>query len=160
MVVGSHEYNLTDWDVARVTPSRVREGPALDPERDEVRPSPVTEGYVWMPCRISQTWMQGVCALSLRALRSVFVLLGLARRGRSQTVAVKPTRLKREGWRLDPRCLNRGIRELEHHGFVDVKWQRGKPLLVTILDPPVTCPKGRPETIVVVKSKGGVGASG
>ena len=135
MIVESHEYNLTEWDVARGTPSLGRERAAPD-EHEEVRPLHVTKGYFWMPCRISQTWMQGACAMNLRALRSAFVLLGLARRRRSQTVAVKPTRLKQEGWHLDPRCLNRGIRDLERHGFVAVEWRTGKALLVTILDPP------------------------
>jgi hypothetical protein len=52
------------------------------------------------------------------------------------TVQIKPRVLEREGWRLDRRGFNRGVHELERRGFMDIKSSPGKPLTVTIIDPP------------------------
>jgi hypothetical protein len=93
--------------------------------------------YLWIPNRTSQGWMQGVCRLSLRALRAACVVRGLAGRVRSMTVEVRPHQLEQEGWQLDRRGLNRGFRELEVMGFVTIRFRKGKALRVTILDPPV-----------------------
>jgi hypothetical protein len=95
-----------------------------------------SEPYWWIPNKTSQTWMQGVCRLGLRALRAACIIRGLAGRQRSMTVQLKPRALEREGWRLDRRGLNRGIYELERRGFMDIKSSPGKPLTVTIVDPP------------------------
>jgi hypothetical protein len=51
-------------------------------------------------------------------------------------VQLKPKTLEREGWRLDRRGLNRGLYELERKGFLKIKSSPGKPLTVTIIDPP------------------------
>jgi hypothetical protein len=80
--------------------------------------------------------MQGVCTLGLRALRAACIIRGLAGRQRSGTVQLKPRALEREGWRLDRRGLNRGLYELERKGFLNIKSSPGKPLTVTIVDPP------------------------
>lgn len=95
-----------------------------------------SEPYWWIPSRTSQTWMQGVCSLSLRALRAACVIRGLAGRQRSMTVQIKPRVLELEGWRLDRRGFNRGVHELERKGFLDIKSSPGKPFTVTIVDPP------------------------
>jgi hypothetical protein len=88
------------------------------------------------PSKTSQMWMQGVCTLSLRALRAACIILGVAGRQRSRTLQLKPRALEREGWRFDRRGLNRGIYELERKGFLDIKSSPGKSLTVTIVDPP------------------------
>jgi hypothetical protein len=95
-----------------------------------------SEPYWWIPNKTSQTWMQGVCCLGLRALRAACIIRGLAGRQRNMTVQLKPRALEREGWRLDRRGLNRGVYELERRGFLDIKSSPGKPLTVTIVDPP------------------------
>jgi hypothetical protein len=95
-----------------------------------------SEPYWWIPSKTSQTWMQGVCRLSLRALRAACVIRGLAGRQRSMTVQIKPRVLELEGWRLDRRGFNRGVHELGRRGFMDIKSSPGKPLTVTIVDPP------------------------
>jgi hypothetical protein len=108
-----------------------------------------SEPYWWIPNKTSQTWMQGVCRLGLRALRAACIVRGLAGRQRSMTVQLKPGALEREGWQLDRRGLNRGVHELERKGFLDIKSSLGKPLTVTIVDPPRStthhigvCPSG------------------
>jgi hypothetical protein len=119
------------WQVAR--PETDVSSMAIPNERESRLRS---EPYWWIPSKTSQTWMQGVCSLSLRALRAACVIRGLAGRQRRMTVQIKPRVLELEGWRLDRRGFNRGVHELERRGFMDIKSSPGKPLTVTIVDPP------------------------